>query len=147
MISVPDAVAFAARAHANQTDKAGRPYIAHLLRVSDALAPYGPDAQMAGVLHDIIEDTGITAEDLLAAGFPPVVVEAVEACTRREGETYMNLIRRSAAHPLGRLVKLADNLDNSDEDRLKALDPAVAARLRAKYARAREILGTFPAAP
>jgi len=134
------AIAFAARAHQDQVDKAGRPYIAHLLRVSDALALHGCDAQIAGVLHDIIEDAGVTADDLYDAGFPAAVVQAVEACTRREGETYMSLVARAAADPLGRLVKLADNYDNSDEDRLKALDPAVAARLRAKYARAREVL-------
>ena len=134
------AIAFAARAHQDQVDKAGCPYIGHLLRVRDALAPYGRNAQVAGVLHDIIEDTGTTADDLYDAGFPAEVIQAVEACTRREGETYMSLVARAAADPLGRLVKLADNLDNADEDRLGALRPTQAARLREKYARAREVL-------
>lgn len=140
MMTVADASALAERAHAGQTDKAGRPYTEHVFAVRDALRPYGTDAQIAGVLHDIIEDTDWTAADLRSAGVPAEVVAAVEAVTRRPGEGYEDLIRRAAAHPLGRIVKLADNLHNSDERRLALLPPDQAARLRQRYARAREIL-------
>lgn len=98
----------------------------------------------AGVLHDVIEDTDWTAADLRAAGVPEDVVDAVVAVTRRSGETYMALIRRAAGHPMGRLVKLADNRHNSDEDRLALLPAEQAERLRKRYARAREVLESAP---
>lgn len=144
MITLAEASALAARAHAGQVDKAGHSYTEHIFAVRDALRPYGVDAQIAGVLHDVIEDTDWTAADLRAAGVPSHVVEAVEAVTRRPGETYMDLVRRAAAHPLGRLVKLADNRHNSDEARLALLPDEQAKRLRARYARAREALETAP---
>lgn len=140
MIGLDEASALAARAHAGQIDKAGRPYVEHVFAVRDLLAPHGPDAQIAGVLHDVIEDTGWTADDLRAAGVPEPVVTAVEAVSRRPGETYAEMVRRAAAHPLGRIVKLADNRHNSDETRLALLPGDQAERLRTKYREAREVL-------
>ena len=139
-MTLEQATELAERAHEGQTDKAGRPYAEHVLAVRDRLAGHGEPAQMAGVLHDVLEDTLLTAEDLRAHGCPPEVVAAVEAVTRRPGESYDDPIRRAAADPLGRLVKLADNAHNSDEARLAALPDAQAEHLRAKYARARETL-------
>ncbi|WP_330158239.1 metal-dependent phosphohydrolase [Nocardiopsis tropica] len=132
--------------HAGQVDRAGRPYSEHVFAVRDLLAPHGVHAQMAGVLHDVLEDTPVTADDLRGRGCPEVVVRAVESVSRRPGESYGDLVRRAAADPLGRLVKLADNRHNSDEGRLAALPAEQADRLRAKYARAREILEGGPAA-
>ncbi|RKS07826.1 HD domain-containing protein [Nocardiopsis sp. Huas11] len=140
VMTLDEATRLARWAHEGQTDKAGRPYAEHVLAVRDRLAGHGEPAQMAGVLHDVLEDTPLTAEDLRARGCPEVVVTAVEAVTRRPGESYDDLVRRAAADPLGRLVKLADNAHNADEARLAALPADQAARLRAKYARAREIL-------
>ncbi|MCY9784537.1 HD domain-containing protein [Nocardiopsis sp. EMB25] len=135
-----EASRLAERAHAGQTDKAGRPYAEHVFAVRDLLAGHGEHAQMAGVLHDVLEDTPLTADDLRGHGVPEAVVRAVESVTRGPEESYDDLVRRAAADPLGRLVKLADNAHNSDECRLAALPPDRAARLRAKYARARELL-------
>lgn len=140
VIGIAGATELAAEAHAGQVDKAGQPYIGHLIRVRDALAAHGETAMIAGVLHDILEDTDTTAADLAGEGFPAGVIEAVEAVTRREGETYMDFIRRAAAHPLGRLVKLADNADNADEARLALLPADRAGSLRKRYARARQVL-------
>lgn len=130
----------AAEAHAGQVDQSGRPYVEHVRAVRDLLAEHGEHAQMAGVLHDVLEDTPLTAEDLRRRGCPEQVVAAVEAVTRRTGEDYVTMVRRAAADPLGRLVKLADNAHNSDETRLGALPAARARQLRAKYAEARAIL-------
>ncbi|SHK05338.1 HD domain-containing protein [Nocardiopsis flavescens] len=135
-----EASELAARAHAGQVDKAGRPYVEHVFAVRDLLAAHGDHAQVAGVLHDVLEDTGLTADDLRALGCPEEAVRAVLAVSRRPGEAYDDLIARAAADPLGRLVKLADNAHNSDEARLAALPAERAARLRAKYARARAVL-------
>jgi (p)ppGpp synthase/HD superfamily hydrolase len=134
----------AAQAHAGQVDQAGRPYIDHVRAVRDLLAGHGEAAQMAGVLHDVLEDTALTAEELRRRGCPERVVAAVESVTRREGEAYLDMVRRAAADPLGRLVKLADNAHNSDETRLAALPAAQARRLRTKYAAAREVLDGRP---
>jgi (p)ppGpp synthase/HD superfamily hydrolase len=139
-ITVRGATVLAAHAHGAQVDKAGRPYMEHLERVRDSLAPHGDVAMITGVLHDVLEDTAVTAADLSREGVPDFAVEAIRAVTRREGETYMELIRRAAAHPLGRLVKLADNADNADEGRLALLDAGRAASLRKRYARARQVL-------
>jgi (p)ppGpp synthase/HD superfamily hydrolase len=140
VITLDEASDLAKAAHAGQVDKAGEPYFLHVFAVRDALAGHGVDAQIAGVLHDVIEDTDITAEDLRAAGVPDHVVRAVDSVTRRPDETYMELIARAAADPLGRLVKLADNRHNSDEARLALLPADRAARLRERYRKAREVL-------
>ncbi|MDT0329651.1 VOC family protein [Nocardiopsis lambiniae] len=139
-LTLEQASELAARAHAGQVDKIGRPYVEHVFAVRDLLAGHGEHARIAGVLHDVLEDTDLTADDLRAHGCPEEVVRAVLAVSRRPDETYDDLIARAAADPLGRLVKLADNAHNSDEARLAALPAEQAARLRAKYARARAVL-------
>lgn len=144
MISVAEASEFAKNAHAGQTDKARNPYYLHVFAVRDALAEHGEDAQIAGVLHDIIEDTTVTADELRSRGVPEHVVEAVLSVTRRPDETYMELIGRAAAHPLGRLVKLADNRHNSSEERLALLAPEQAESMRRRYAKARAVLLALP---
>ncbi|RAO30102.1 hypothetical protein ONO86_05655 [Micromonospora noduli] len=95
---------------------------------------------MAGLLHDVVEDTPITLADLRAAGYPDAVVDAVDAASRREGETNMDMIRRASTRPLGRLVKLADNAHNSSEARLAHLDPENAEFLRRRYAKVRTVM-------
>lgn len=127
-------------AHRGQVDKAGRPYFEHVFAVGDALAGYGSNTQIAGVLHDILEDTDVTVETLRSFGVPEHVINAVVSVTRRPDEMYMDLIRRAAANPIGRLVKLADNRHNSNEERLALLPRDQAERLRRKYAKAREVL-------
>jgi (p)ppGpp synthase/HD superfamily hydrolase len=138
--TVDDARELAIAAHQGQVDKAGRPYIEHPKTVAEMLALHGELAVMAGWLHDVVEDTPVTLDQLREMGFPPEVVAAVDSVTWRDGETYEDLIRRAAADPLGRLVKLCDNKTNSDPARLALLDEKTADRLRRKYARAREIL-------
>jgi (p)ppGpp synthase/HD superfamily hydrolase len=149
---VHDAHLLALQAHEGQVDAQGRDYyLAHLRPIAEALRPHGPHAEMAGALHDIVEDTRdhpdparrYDLDRLRALGVPEDVVEAVDAVTRRPGEPYMSgLIRRAAAHPLGRLVKLADNRHNlaANAD-LARLDPERARRLReGRYRPARRIL-------
>lgn len=120
--ALEDAVALAARAHAGQLDKAGEPYLLHPLRVMLAVAT--PEERMAAVLHDVVEDTSVTLEELRVSGYPEVVVRALEALTRRPGETRLESARRAAADPVALAVKLADNADNLDPTRLREPGPA-----------------------
>lgn len=112
MASLEDAIALAVEAHRGQTDRAGAPYILHPLRMMFRVET---DAErMTAVLHDVVEDTGWTLDDLRAEGFPEEVVEAVDHLTRREGEPYDAFVRRAAEHPVARRVKIADLEDNMD---------------------------------
>ncbi|MGW5053991.1 HD domain-containing protein [Actinokineospora sp. NPDC004072] len=134
MFTEADAVRIARDAHHGQVDKSGQPYIGHPLRVMAALA--GEHERMAGVLHDVIEDTPVTADDLRAAGCPDAVVAAVVALSKADGEPQDAYLARVAANPLAAAVKRADIADNTTPARMAALDPATRARLTAKYAAA-----------
>ncbi|MFI8766639.1 HD domain-containing protein [Streptomyces sp. R-07] len=132
------------RAHAGQVDKIGVPYIAHVRAVAAGLEPIGPHLAMAGLLHDVIEDTEWTSERLRAAGIPSRVVALVEAVTNDPDTAYEEKLRRIARDPEAVLVKIADNAHNSRADRAAALPPEQRERLAAKYRAARDVL--WPAA-
>jgi (p)ppGpp synthase/HD superfamily hydrolase len=141
------AVELARQAHAGQVDKQGRDYFRyHLVPIAESLRPFGTQAYVAGLLHDIIEDTSVTGERLSTLGYPVRVIEAVQSVTRREGEPYPELIDRAAADPLGRLVKLADNWHNLSSLDMLA-DSSDRARLRGKYEDARHVLERSLLAP
>ncbi|WP_313312540.1 HD domain-containing protein [Pulveribacter sp.] len=116
MPTIERAIEIAANAHAGQRDKAGQPYIFHPLRVMFRVD--GEHEQMAAVLHDVVEDTAITIDDLAREGFPPAVLRAVEALTKLPGETRLEAAARAAADPVARKVKLADNAENMDLSRI-----------------------------
>lgn len=142
--SVEQAIAIAVKAHAGQTDKAGQPYILHPLRVM--LRVQTPEERIAAVLHDVVEDCGVTLGELREAGFPASAVEAVEVLThapKLSEEEYFEVIRRAAAHPIARRVKRADLEDNLDIRRITVLTERDLARLN-KYKRAVRLLDSLP---
>lgn len=141
MFTLEDAIALATSAHDGQLDKAGLPYIGHPLRVMAAVS--GVHAQMAAVLHDVIEDTSVTAVSLLAAGCPPVVVDAVVALSHLPDEPQDAYLRRVAANPLALLVKRADIADNLSPARIARLDVETQTRLKVKYATAVRLLDKY----
>ena len=120
MSTLEKAIALAATAHAGQTDKAGAVYILHPLRLMMKMKT--PETQVAAVLHDVVEDCGITPDMLAQEGFSPAVVEAVIALTKQHvdgvEEPYDAFIRRAAQNAIARLVKLADLEDNMDLSRI-----------------------------
>ncbi|MBR4572090.1 MAG: HD domain-containing protein [Prevotella sp.] len=118
----------AATLHLGQTDKGGKPYIDHPVRVAARCSD--PQAKLVALLHDVIEDTTATAEYLLRQGVPGEVVEVVEVLTRRSDESYDDYIHRVARHPLAKVVKLADLEDNMDIRRLPTLTDADLRRLQ-----------------
>lgn len=137
MSTLERAIALAAAAHAGQVDKGGVPYILHPLRVM--LRLQSSDEQIAGVLHDVIEDTSVTTEQLRQEGFSVTVLEALDALTKREGESRLDAARRAARHPIARAVKLADNAENSDISRVPNPTDRDLARLE-EYRQVRELL-------
>ena len=141
MSIVDRAAEFAGSAHAGQVDQQGRDYFTyHLSPIAESLRPHGVLVVAVGYLHDILEDTDVTAAEL-AAEFGDDVASAVVAVTRVPGEIYSTLIARAAAHPVGRLVKLADNKYNlANNDLLAETDPTGAASLRKRYEKARVVL-------
>ncbi|WP_151775048.1 HD domain-containing protein [Streptomyces abyssomicinicus] len=140
MKTVSEVDALASAAHAGQTDKTGVPYVEHVRAVAAGLAAFGDDLVMAGLLHDVVEDTAWTAERLRAAGVPPRVVAAVEAVTNLPGVPYEEKIRRIATDRDATLVKIADNAHNSRTDRAERLPEEKRVRLAAKYRAARDVL-------
>lgn len=118
MATLERAIAIAAEAHTGQVDKAGVPYILHPIRVM--LRVTSIEEQITAVLHDVVEDTTITLDMLLAEGFSREVVRAVDALTKRSGETYEAFVARAAMDPIGRSVKLADLAENSDLTRIQS---------------------------
>lgn len=130
-------------AHWGQFDKAGRPYIEHPARVAAAVeaAGYGYQAICAAWLHDVIEDTELTAEALFNAGVPLNTVHAVIDLTRvphQPPEDYYLQVKHS---PIALAVKEFDIADNADPERLSMLEPKTIKRLTKKYAKARQLLG------
>jgi guanosine-3',5'-bis(diphosphate) 3'-pyrophosphohydrolase len=111
MSTLERAIELAARAHAGQRDKGGHPYILHPLRVMQAVS--GEAERIAAVLHDIVEDTSVSFDDLLVE-----VVDAVRALTKFDGETREQAAQRIVRNPIARTVKLADIADNMDLSRI-----------------------------
>jgi len=116
MSTLERAISLAAQAHAGQVDKAGQPYILHPLRVM--LRVTTEEERIAAILHDVVEDTSVTLEQLAEEGFSPTVVAAVEALTKRPGESRMEAAARAAENRVARTVKLADNAENMDLSRI-----------------------------
>ncbi|MES2459830.1 MAG: HD domain-containing protein [Armatimonadota bacterium] len=110
------AIALAVEKHAGQSDKSGAPYILHPLRMMTRMKT--AEAMMTAVLHDIVEDTDTSLDDLRREGFPESVVSAVDALSRRDTESYEEFATRAGTVPLARQVKIADLEDNMNLLRL-----------------------------
>jgi (p)ppGpp synthase/HD superfamily hydrolase len=127
------AIGIAVEAHRGQKDRYGVPYILHPLRVMGRLDTAAE--KIVGILHDVVEDTDWTFEDLSGEGFPEILLDALRCVTKREGEPYEDFVKRSAGNPLARRVKLADLDDNMDLRRAPEVTEKDLARLH-KYVNA-----------
>lgn len=107
------ALCFAARKHANQKRNNGQPYIIHPIRVSQLVTD--EDEKAVALLHDTIEDTETTYEELQEE-FGEWIAGAVEALTHRKGESYIEYMGRVLQHPAARAVKKADIADNLSDN-------------------------------
>ena len=129
MPTIDETVALIKRAHDGQKTKSGEPYWTHPVAVMMLLPPDATiDERHAALLHDVLEDTYLTANDLVGFGYSDETIKIVRMVTRPKDEprpSYMDWIRSiSASGNRGAMkVKLADNIHNSDPDRIAALPP------------------------
>lgn len=132
------------QAHAGQKDKSGANYASHPIRVAWSLYEgTSEDMVVAALLHDVVEDTDLLSLEQIAAMFNQRVADAVDALSRRKGETYMAFINRCAQNTIARCVKLADIADNTRPERIAAL-PVAEQGITKRYARAKAILEVTP---
>lgn len=131
------AIEIAAIAHTGQVDKAKAPYILHPLRVM--LTRDNELEQICAVLHDVVEDTNITFEDLRKQGFSEKVIEVLDCLTKRDAESYDDFIGRVLKNETACQVKLADIADNMDLTRIKNPSEKDRERIR-KYEKAVELI-------
>lgn len=137
MATLDRAIEIAVKAHSGQVDKAGEPYILHPIRVM--LRVNGVDARIVAILHDVVEDSEFTIDDLRNEGFSEAVLEAISALTKGKGESRVDAALRAASNDIARLVKLADNFENMDLSRIK--NPTIEDYKRIKeYQEVRKIL-------
>jgi len=116
------AIEIALEAHAGQTDKTGEPYYLHCNRVAAAVSTI--DEKIVAYLHDVVEKGGWSIERLKAEGFSDPIVSAVDALTKREGESDEAFVRRAASDRLPRPVKEADLNDNLKQAQAAGIDAA-----------------------
>ncbi len=127
----------AIQAHEGQLDKAGKPYIEHPRTVADAVED--DVAKAVAWLHDVVEDTSMTFDDLQAAGIASEVINHLRLLTHDKSVPYMEYIAALKNDPVAREVKLADLRHNSDLSRLNTITDKDRERL-AKYQQAMELL-------
>ena len=122
-------------AHHGQFDKGGVPYIFHPIHLAEEMDD--EFSTCVALLHDTVEDTAVTLEEL-AESFPREIVEAVDLLTHREGVEYFDYVRSIRANPVAVKVKLADLRHNGDPNRIS--NQGNAEKRREKYAKAWKIL-------
>lgn len=123
--------------HQGQVDKCGVPYPFHPFHVAEAMTD--EYSACVALLHDIVEDTDTTFEQLYEAGFPDEVINAVKLMSRRENEPYLEYVRKIKENPIARQVKIADLRHNADLSRLDEITDEDLSRAE-KYKAALEIL-------
>ncbi len=129
----------ATKVHAGQKDKAGAPYLLHVLRVMMSVEKM--DERIVALLHDVVEDSETTIEELANEGFSKKILRAVELLTKTEHKTYEDYIQEIKRNELARVVKLADLKDNMNISRLKTLTENDKLRIK-KYKAAYKFLNT-----
>ena len=125
------------RAHKDQVDKSGMPYVFHPFHLAEQMTDEA--SVTAALLHDVVEDTDYTLEDLRKMGFAPEVLEAVALLTHDPRVPYEEYLIPIKENPIARRVKLADLAHNSDPTRVREVTPAMEARWE-RYKKAADFL-------
>ncbi len=124
-------------AHKDQKDKAGMPYVFHPFHLAEQMQT--EDTVTAALLHDVVEDTSYTLDDLKNMGFAPEVIQAISLLTHDQNTEYLQYITEIRKNPIARAVKLADLKHNSDLSRLDHVDERAMKRYE-KYQKAIALL-------
>ena len=132
------AIELAARAHDGFNDKCGEPYILHPLRVM--LSCNDELSRVCAVLHDVVEDTEITFEDLHNEGFSQEAIKIIDCLTKRNGEKYEDYVNRVLTNEVAMHIKLADLNDNMDPNRISCYDKEYETRFEKYKTAKRKIL-------
>ena len=114
--------------HREQVDKTGMPYVFHPFHLAEQMTD--ELSTVCALLHDVVEDTALTLEDLTSMGFPKEVTEVLALLTHDEAVPYMDYVREIAKHPVAKAVKIADLTHNSDLTRMDACEIDERALLR-----------------
>jgi len=133
------AIAITAKAFDGKVDKGGVPYILHCITVMNGVKDLGHTTMIAGVMHDLVEDTNWSIGDLREEGFDEEVLEILEKVTHSPLDSYKEYINKVAVCPKARAIKLADLAHNSLIHRMKGLAEKDFERL-AKYHHAYALL-------
>lgn len=124
-------------AHKEQIDKSGMPYVFHPFYVAEQMKT--EETTIVALLHDLVEDTEYTIDDLIKMGFDKAITDAIALMTHAENLDYMDYVRMIKENPIARTVKLADLKHNSDLTRLDTIDESALSR-KEKYLKAIELL-------
>ena len=124
-------------AHKDQVDKSGMPYVFHPFHVAEQMTDEA--TTIVALLHDVVEDTDYTLEDLAAEGFGKDILEAVALMTHEDDVPYLEYVAKLKDNPIARAVKLADLAHNSDLPRIGEVDEETRERLE-KYKKAMALL-------
>ena len=125
-------------AHKDQVDKTGLPYVFHPFHLAEQMDD--EVSTVCALLHDVVEDTDYTLEDLSCMGFPRDVTDVLALLTHDPDEPYMDYVRRISTNVTASKVKVADLMHNSDVTRLDTVDEWAEKRNQ-KYKEALKILG------
>ncbi|WP_427051621.1 HD domain-containing protein [Paenibacillus sp. TC-CSREp1] len=137
ILDIELAISIALEAHKGQLDKGGSPYILHPLAVMNRVETI--EEKIVAVLHDVIEDTEVTIEQLRELGFSEEIVKAIGLLTRSEEESYEQFIEKTTTNRIARNVKIADIQENMNLSRIKSPTEQDYNRLE-KYRKAMERL-------
>ena len=124
-------------AHKEQVDKSGMPYVFHPFHLAEQMNT--EETTIVALLHDLVEDTDYTIEDLVDMGFDKSITDAIALMTHADNVAYMDYVRAIKDNPIAKTVKLADLKHNSDLTRLDTIDEKALSR-REKYLKAIAIL-------
>ena len=124
-------------AHKEQVDKSGMPYVFHPFHLAEQMNT--EETTIVALLHDLVEDTDYTIEDLVDMGFDKSITDAIALMTHADNVAYMDYVRAIKDNPIAKAVKLADLKHNSDLTRLDTIDEKALSR-REKYLKAIAIL-------
>ena len=124
-------------AQKKQVDKSGMPYVFHPFHLAEQMQT--EETTVVALLHDLVEDTDYTIEDLASMGFSKNITDAIALMTHADDVTYMDYVRRIKNNPIAKVVKLADLKHNSDLTRLDVVDEKALKR-KEKYLKAISLL-------